>query len=186
MDDKATAAKIIDDHYESGRNFMYAAIVAALEAARREGAKQVVDEAEKVSQILKGSVPVDAESDTVSSGGYQGGYNDGFEAGLDHLREAVSLRGIIDCTGEVPCVRRVLGTLPVTADGCVAMPGALVWHPDSVSTHASSVYGFNECEVCVVESFGPDGFVDKSKAATVAECYSTESAAKAAMEGGKA
>jgi len=36
MDDKATAAKIIDDHYESGRNFMYAAIVAALEAARME------------------------------------------------------------------------------------------------------------------------------------------------------
>ena len=132
--DRETAAKIIDEHYESGRNFMYAAIVAALEAAR----------------------------DTAFVAGYA--------AGLDHLRYAIESRGIIDCTGEVPCVRRVLGVLPVTADGFVIGENATVWMED-----------FNW------QTMGRRRFYEyhSGDLRTHRDSWSTESAARAAMEGGQ-
>ena len=160
--DRETAAKIIDEHYESGRNFMYAAIVAALEAAR----------------------------DTAFVAGYA--------AGLDHLREAVALRGIIDCTGEVPCVRRVLGVLPVTADGCVVQVDEYVYHPEGkhslrVARYDESYGDHNEdplpddCEFCAVRSYYEhDTGYSEFEMYDVRRCYSTPEAAKAAMEGGKA
>ena len=142
MDDKATAAKIIDDHYESGRNFMYAAIVAALEAARREGVTSVHDDNNRARVYERCNL----------------------------VNEARSCGGIIDCTGDVPCVRRVLGSLPVTADGAVVATGGVVYFIAFGGT-------------CLMHATAGDvrkGWVRSP------ECWADESAAKAAMEGGKA
>ena len=46
------------------------------------------------------------------------------------ISEAVHARGVLDCTDfdKGPVVRRVLGTLPVTADGCLYGQGAELWY----------------------------------------------------------
>lgn len=45
--------------------------------------------------------------------------------------EACDCDSIIDCTGEKSVVRRVLGTLPVTADGAVAGIACTLWFEDA-------------------------------------------------------
>lgn len=64
------------------------------------------------------------------------GFSAAQSAGASYAAAALKLRGeaaggIIDCTGPVPVVRKVLGTLPVTADGCVALMPSSVTHPRS-------------------------------------------------------
>jgi hypothetical protein len=80
---------------------------------------------------------------------------------------------IIDDKGTV---RRVLGTLPVTADGSIACQDAVVWHPINGACYpvpdglnvAAKVYG-------------------GSTLVPVSECFATREAAEAAREaGGKA
>lgn len=44
-------------------------------------------------------------------------------ANLTLVARAMEQHGIVDCTGPTPVVRRVLGTLPITADGCVVGNG---------------------------------------------------------------
>jgi hypothetical protein len=111
-------------------------------------------------------------------------------AALEQARRSVteSARGsIIDCTREVPCVRRVLGTLPVSNDGFVVGLGADVWAIGNVVSKSA-------CKLDVYKWLGPwvdtcdCGWVWYSTEGDVApaDLYSTESAAKAAMEGGKA
>ena len=88
---------------------------------------------------------------------------------------------IIDCTGEVPCVRRVMGTLPVTADECVVGlgDGAQLWmgywhdFPPDCGGRQWIVGQWNHWRM------------DGEHLAAIARHHSTESAAKAAMEGGK-
>jgi len=99
------------------------------------------------------------------------------------VKQAIESRGIIDCTGDVPCVRRVLGGLPITRDGVVVGNGAVVHHH-----HAGSYRMVLDClppeyawqTVPVIAWGGSD-----HGAEPVSDCYASESAAKAAMEGGK-
>ena len=58
---------------------------------------------------------------------YARGYEAGREQGRAEANAPIPLGHIKDDKG---VVRRVLGTLPVTKDGVVAMPGTEVFHPD--------------------------------------------------------
>jgi len=85
---------------------------------------------------------------------------------------------IIDCTGPVPVVRKVLGTLPVTADGCVCNPSEDVFH-----------HGSNRVGVPVWSDDADKwlGEFDHSGAGEwfyppLAECYSTREAAESARK----
>jgi hypothetical protein len=149
MDDKATAAKIVADHMNSVcETSMESAIVAALEAARRES-------------IDGNDVDLVAPEPT---------WTETPSAAL--LRQAKEIRGIIDCTGEVPVVCKVTGALPKTADGVVVCYASTpLWHP---------VLG--QMDTLTGEPFAAwrDGMGKRTS-----ECYITPEAAKAAMEGGK-
>jgi hypothetical protein len=96
------------------------------------------------------------------------------------VNEALSSGGIVDCTGSGPVVRKVLGTLPVTADGCVAGCGAAVYHPDQAHKFALGVQDYDTVDVPL--KIGADNFVCESISVDVTECYSTEEAARAAKE----
>jgi hypothetical protein len=102
-------------------------------------------------------------------------------AALEAARRSVTdaAKGsIIDCTGEVPCVRRVLGTLPITKDGFLACQNSVVWHPTD-----GGCYPVPDGLNVAAKVYGGARLVD------IGECYSSleaSSAAKAAMEGGKA
>jgi hypothetical protein len=123
MDDKATAAKVLDQvTFATTTDEAVSYIVAALEAARRS----VTDAA----------------------------------------------RGIIDCTGEVPVVRRVLGHLAITKDGWVIGDDCRVWQDGQMWN--------TELFRVPTESNGRWAPYRTNKV------FSSESAAKAAMEGGKA
>ncbi len=161
-DDKATAAKIVADAMNSVcETSMESAIVAALEAAR----------------------------DTAFAAGYAAGkvqlHDIGASVELQRHPESPYRDRIIDCTGEVPVVRRVLGTLPVSNDGFVVGLGADVWAIGNVVSKSA-------CKLDVYRWIGPwvdtcdCGWVWYSTEGDVApaDLYSTESAAKAAMEGG--
>lgn len=70
MTDEQTAAAIVSEHRKSQHltiteayKELKAAIVRALQAARKEGGKQVVDEAERVSQILQSANTANADSE---------------------------------------------------------------------------------------------------------------------------
>ena len=85
---------------------------------------------------------------------------------------------IIDENG----VRKVLGTLPLTADGCVAIPFiSVVYHPE----HPSRSLDVDVCndevigQVSVPSSDGE--FVEWHEYA-IGDCYSTREAAEAARE----
>jgi len=94
-------------------------------------------------------------------------------------QEARNVKGIIDCTGDVPVVRRVLGTLPVTADGCVAEYGNAYWFWDIISQYNQPIkYGWTER---VLESCAPHD-AEYSWTTNPALCYSTLDAAKAMEE----
>jgi hypothetical protein len=106
---------------------------------------------------------------------------------MNMIHNASKVHGIIDCTGEVPCVRRVLGTLPITKDGCVvgyanegdeAQPAFYI-DGDTIIEGAMG---------CIPQAMFADpnglGIISPNDGAIA--CYSTHAAAKAAMEGGKA
>jgi hypothetical protein len=148
MDDKATAAtclRYVKDNYMYDE--MESAIVAALEAARRDAG---------------------AATQRTIDAAFREGYEAALRAHADTLNarnEACNIKGIIDCTGEVPCVRRTAGKLTLTEDGVViGSPYQDVWtiHGRTGKPYETLAYH-----------------------ASFRKCWSTESAAKAAMEGGK-
>jgi hypothetical protein len=142
MDDKATAARLLDQiTFSSTKADDIDAIVAALEAARREGFAEGIR-----------TVPHAVE--------------------LEMLHNCRRSRGIIDCTGEVPCVRRVLGHLAITKDGWVIGDDCRVWQDGQMWN--------TELFRVPTEANGRWAPYRTDKV------YSTESAAKDAMEGGKA
>jgi hypothetical protein len=156
MTDEQTAQSILmDSRIGNDRVALKQAIVAALDAARREGVTSVHEDNNKARVYEFANM----------------------------VNEARSGGSIIDCTGEVPIVRRVLGTLPVTADGVVVGRGVFEsWYIDEgivshgrMSCHAKAAFPDRYSEIAELQPFGG-----------VVKCYSTESAAKAAMEGGKA
>jgi hypothetical protein len=103
-------------------------------------------------------------------------------AALEAARRSVTdaARGsIIDCTGEVPVVRRVLGTLPVTADGAVICNFAEVFDINGLRAEC-------DCRIVGPVIFRVDDASRYVKEYAPDECYSTPEAAKAAMEGGRA
>lgn len=69
-------------------------------------------------------------------------------AALEEVRCSVTdaaRGGIIDCTGEVPVVRKVGGTLQYTADGVVAICGESYWYWDIISMYNDPIkYGWVE------------------------------------------
>jgi len=94
-------------------------------------------------------------------------------AALEAARRSVteSARGsIIDCTGEVPVVRRVLGTLPLTEEGVVVGVGHYVFMDREDLKQGMLVALTGEHWI--------------GQWMKLRKCYSTESAARAAMEGG--
>lgn len=135
MNHEETAAKLIEDHLDTASNMseLEAAIATALRVA------------------------------------YMDGHAAGHEAALDKhhngailkmLHEARMMNGIVDCTGDTAKVRKVLGTLPVMADGFVAGSGADLWWTD-IKNKAHHLLVLPE---------------------TVADCYSTREAAEKAKE----
>ena len=85
------------------------------------------------------------------------------------MKKAIETRGIIDCTGDVPLVRKVLGTLPVTADGFLACQNSVVWHPND-----GACYPVPDGLNIAAKVYGGARLVD------VRECYSSRDAADAA------
>ena len=82
---------------------------------------------------------------------------------------ASKVKGIIDCTGDVPVVRRVLGMLSVTADGFLACQNSVVWHPTD-----GACYPVPDGLNIAAKVYGGARLVD------VRECYSSRDAADAA------
>jgi len=83
--------------------------------------------------------------------------------------------------------RKVLGTLPLTKDGCVVGVDAVVFHPDSICVSGEAVYEGNRVDVPTKR--GSDNFICRSFDTTVEDCYSTREAASSALsstEKGKA
>jgi len=156
MDDKATAAKIVADHMNSVcETSMESAIVAALEAARRDAG---------------------AATQRTIDAAFREGYEAALRAHADTLNarnEACNVKGIIDCTGEVPCVRRVLGTLPVTADGVV------------VGTKARAYWMNGAGHIHVIITRDVVACVNGLNIQPL-YLYGSRAAAESAMEGGKA
>ena len=242
MTDEQTARKIMADAQYDGElnddvshEQLEAAIVRALQAARNEGGKQVVDEAERVSQILQSANTANADSEAKArfevdrfvfacAGSIVGAevtdrqkhtlfhqFKGVFEI-CEHKIEQASERvcpkqvgasmmpadspmmiewngirwarlpdkgSIIDCTGEVPVVRRVLGTLPITKDGCVLGDWS---HPHVHILSGEVVGGTTRTTTFAWTPTTPGRKENKAYEASM--CYSTPEAAKAAMEGG--
>ena len=87
---------------------------------------------------------------------------------------AIACKGIVDCTGDVPVVRRMLGTLPVTADGCVIGDGAYVWFviPGLKGKDDDTLMRIMYRKAAIMD---PDAYTDRQA------CHSTrEAAAKGA------
>ena len=106
----------------------------------------------------------------------QEGYDEGYDAGMSHAFciDATTIKGnSVDCTGEVPVVRRAFGKLPVTKDGAIAMPGQLVW------PSLAGPYWVTNTHTIAVSVLDDDG---KWRDMRVDECYSTREAALAAKE----
>lgn len=97
---------------------------------------------------------------------------------LDRLQATIDLcreRGFITPDGEV---RKVLGTLPVTKDGVIVMPGGFVWLKPPHCANPTG-YGFRVLEI------GDGGYINtKPRTETDArwgDCYSTREAMTAAL-----
>ena len=80
---------------------------------------------------------------------------------------------IIDDAG---VVRKVLGVLPVTADGCVAAPGGVIWPQLLIDNDEGGRVAWSLYDICTGDTCD-DGewLADK--------CWSTKDAAEAAKEG---
>ncbi len=137
-------------------------------------------------------------SKILSDAKYEGELND--EVSHEQLHEAIvaaleaarrsvtdaARGGIIDCTGDVPCVRRVLGTLVLTEDGAVACEEGDCWC--IVRATEDDPWSVRKCR----RSGNPEDYgcwwqVDEWSdfgGCIFGKVYSTESAARAAMEGG--
>ena len=152
MTDEQTAAAIVADSRNAcDETAMEAAIVRALQAARKEGGKQVVDEAERVSQILQSANTANADSEAKArfevdrfafacAGSVVGStltdyqkhalfhqFKNMFDSHESALRQAASTPPpghIIDDAG---VVRKVLGDLPMSIDGMVIGTDARVY-----------------------------------------------------------
>jgi hypothetical protein len=111
--------------------------------------------------------------------------------------EKCKAAGFIDEQGEV---RKVLGTLPITADGAIANADSYVYHPSQIesavvkelsvaSMHDSFVNNKNfplseDCNhVGVAGYYEPDTGYAEQYVFDVRDCYSTRTAAEAAREG---
>jgi hypothetical protein len=94
------------------------------------------------------------------------------------IGEASATRGIVDCTTGTPIVRRVLGTLPVTADECVMGDGAEVFNTNGVRV---------ECDIRIAGPvvFSPDTMTHETTGYEACETFSTPEAALAARGGGQ-
>jgi len=116
---------------------------------------------------------LEAARDTAFAAGYAAGkvqlHGIGVNVELQRNPDSPYRDCIIDCTGE-PVVRRVLGNIPLTEDGAVVATGGVVYF----IAHGGT--GLMRATADDVRK----GWVRSP------ECWSTESAAKAAMEGGKA
>jgi hypothetical protein len=69
-------------------------------------------------------------------------------------------------------VRKVLGTLPVTADGCIAIGGSVLHHPDGGYGIAAGIHGNGPVEMVHYNS---------RECRLVGELYSTRELAEAAQ-----
>lgn len=105
------------------------------------------------------------------------------------VRKACHEAGLLDEHGNL---RKIVGTLPVTADGVVVMPGQRVWHPgakegDSVLDQDAGDVAWTEdgeeCEgrftVLVSDDWGTHNLLMEFP---IEECYSTSSAAERAAK----
>lgn len=135
---------------------------------------------ETVAQILTAAM----NADELQTGNDPAVLRSAIVAALEAARRSVTdaAKGsIIDCTGEVPCLRRVLGTFVLTEDGCVWAHGAKVYWRDD--PHEESIENIND-DIAFFEDHGTDATGEVCGAwEKVSECYGTPEAAKAAMEG---
>ncbi len=94
------------------------------------------------------------------------------------LAEAVKLRGAIDCTGDVPVARGVLGEFALTKDGYVLLPGAIVFYNFDEGTAPLKVFmvSSDQCECGGVDY----DMLEWSDVRDNEKCYSTRAAAKKA------
>lgn len=94
------------------------------------------------------------------------------------IREAMSAfpGHIIDEQG---VVRKVLGALPITADGCVVGDGAALFHPNY---EKQGVCGTWMSQQGTARFYFARGLVNDWKDVPLRECYSTREAAEAAKE----
>ena len=142
MTDEQTAAAIVADARNAcDETAMESAIVRALRAARKEGHDTWVN-GDDVDLVAP-------KSEVVAT-----------------LRAKAPPGHIIDDAGEV---RRVLGTLPLTKDGCVVGVESQVWF---------SAYGGTEILSSIIHD-SRKGWLQSPV------CYSTREAAEAAKEGNK-
>ncbi len=103
-------------------------------------------------------------------------------AALEAARRSVTdaaRGGIIDCTGDVPCVRRTMRPLMYTMDGAIVQDGDWVWH-------GGSKWKVSDGKIPVAQASQSCGAFCGYRDIRADECYSTPEAARAAMEGGKA
>jgi len=119
---------------------------------------------------------LEAARDTAFAAGYAAGkvqlHGIGANVELQRHPESPYRGSIIDCTGDVPVVRRVGGTIPLTEEGVVVGVGHYVFmHREDLKPGM------------LVALTGEHWIGQWMK---LRKCYSTESAARAAMEGGKA
>jgi hypothetical protein len=187
MDDKATAAKIVSGLQPAHR----------LTAKNRklwniEGKQRFTDRRCVTRQIHELESAIVAALEAARRDAITHDHTESLRL-LDYAK---ATKGIIDCTGEVPCVRKVKGTFPITADGVMVQLGEDVWHPDSSNTltvgeddgqadHNGKPLA-NDCTFAACHSYyeHETGYRE-FELYDVRKCYSTpESAAKAAMEGG--
>jgi hypothetical protein len=183
MDDKQTAAKLLDQvTFATTTDEAVSAIVAALEAARSNG---YVD---GYSKGVKHSVRIDdaleAARDTAFAAGYAAGKVQlkGSDVELQRHPDSPYRDCIIDCTGEVPVVRRVTKTLPLTKDGCEIRPGMQMYFSNGIEATVLAVWFDHTIEL---QSHDGDGLpLNNWKNLRAKDWgFSTPEAARAAMEG---
>lgn len=166
MTHRETAEKIARDvevfpNHDINESSLIDAIVKVLEEAERHGCDQLYEafceeEALQGLRVIKQDIPKSPK-------------NCLFEFSI---RTAAPPGHILD---EFGVVRRVLGTLPVTADGCVVGTDAIVYSFTSPSWPPSPTSG--------IDTRRCPGLIVGESVVRWHECYSTRDAALAAKEG---
>lgn len=149
----------------------------------------MTDEQTAAQLVSFGQCSTDAEFEAAIvralQAAYANGFTNGHTVGINHeanrgvlrmCHEARMMNGIVDYSdpNATGVVRTVLGTLPVTADGCVVGDAAHLW-----TNNAGEVNALRADAIGATE-FGEDGDFYEA-----AECYSTREAAEAAKEANK-